>query len=301
VNLYGQEAEALLLRSFLSRLDNRTVIDVGAERGSFAEQMLDGGATQVHVIEPEPDNANHLRARFHDVPKVAVHEYAVSDSDASVQLRRSSSPTGEAVTFGHTLLERANTDQIVWQDSIGVHGRSLASLVAAGELPARVGILKIDTEGHDFAVVQGMGALDADVVMVEHWSDLPNSLGECPWTSEEMVSALAQRSFSQYAFVAHRGEFVTLQWNDAFVQPGGMGNIAFLHDRIADRLLPDILECASRLASATVAVGEMYASAAAERLALVERLERECEERLRAFEELAATITEAATHAEPAA
>jgi predicted rRNA methylase YqxC with S4 and FtsJ domains len=40
VDLYGQEPEARLLGAFLSRLDNRTVIDVGAERGAFAQQML---------------------------------------------------------------------------------------------------------------------------------------------------------------------------------------------------------------------------------------------------------------------
>ena len=67
VDLYGQEPEALLLRSFVSQLENRTIIDVGAERGSFAEQMIDGGATAIHVIEPEPDNANYLREHFRDV------------------------------------------------------------------------------------------------------------------------------------------------------------------------------------------------------------------------------------------
>ena len=290
MDLYGQEPEAHLLRSFVSRLDNRTIIDVGAERGSFAEQMLEGGATDIHVIEPEPANAQHMRELFDDVASVTVHEYAISDTDGQLVLRRSSDPSGDDVTFGHTLLERPDTDEIAWRDGVEVQGRSLASLVAARELPGRVGILKIDTEGHDFAVIEGMGDLEADVVMVEHWSNLPHSLGPCPWTSAEMVSALAQRGFSHYAFIAHRGEFVVVQWNDATVQDGHMGNIVFLHDRVVDRLLPDVLECASQLASGAVGVGEMYADAARARLALVERLEEECELRLKAFEDLAATL-----------
>jgi FkbM family methyltransferase len=292
MDLYGQEPEVLLLRSLLSRLDNRTVIDVGAERGSFVEQMIDGGADEVHAIEPEPDNAANLRERFRDVPAVIVHEYAVSDADASLQLRRSSAPTGDAVTFGHTLLERPDTDEIAWRDTIQVSGRSLASLVASGELPARAGILKIDTEGHDFAVIDGMGDLDPDVVMVEHWTDLPHSLGRCPWTGEEMISALERRGFSQYAFVAHRGEFTVLQWNDVAVPDGHMGNVVFLHDRVAGHLLPDFLACASQLAATAVGVGEMYAGVAAERLALIERLEKECVLRLKAFEDLAASVAE---------
>jgi FkbM family methyltransferase len=275
VDLYGQEPEALLLRSFVSQLDNRTIIDVGAERGAFAEQMIDGGAAEIHVIEPEPENAKQLRELFRDVPSVIVHEYAISDADGPLELRRSSAPSGEAVTFGHTLLERPNTDEIAWQDSVAVTGRSLASLVASGELPPRVGILKIDTEGHDFAVIDGMGDLQADVVMVEHWSDLPHSLGRCPWTGDEMVSALTRRGFSHYAFLSHHGEFVVLQWDDATVEAGHMGNIVFLHDRAVSRLLPDVLECASSLAVNAVGLGEREAVAARERLAVIEELERE--------------------------
>jgi FkbM family methyltransferase len=289
VNLYGQEPEAFLLRSFLRRLDNRTIIDVGAERGSFADLMVEAGATKIYAVEPEPDNAQFLRERFQTTSSVIVHEYAISNTDGPLELHRSSAPSGEEVTFGHTLLERPDTDEIAWHDSVEVRGRSLASLVAAGELPARVGILKIDTEGHDFGVIEGMGDLEADVVMVEHWSNLPHSLGRCPWTGAAMVSALAQHGFSQHAFIVHRSEFVVLQWNDVTVEDGHMGNIVFLHDRVADRLLPELLACASELASAAVGVGEMYAAAAGERLALIARLEEECALRLQAYEELAAS------------
>jgi FkbM family methyltransferase len=298
--LYGQEPEAQLLQSFVAHLDNRTIIDVGAERGSFAAQMIEGGASEIHLLEPEPENAQELRGRFQSVSKVTVHEYAVSNADGPLELQRSQSPTGEPVTYGHTLLARPDTEEIVWRDTVEVQGRSLASLVAGGELPARVGILKIDTEGHDFAVVEGMGDLDCDVVMVEHWSNLPNSLGQCPWTGAEMVSALVARGFTHYAFVVHRGEFVVLQWEDATVQDGHMGNIVFLHDRVVDTLLPDLLECASQLASATVGVGEMYAEAAGERLQLIERLEHECELRQQTIDELlAARAAEQAAASNP--
>jgi hypothetical protein len=219
-----------------------------------------------------------------------THEHAISRTDGTLELRRSSAPDGEAVTFGHTLLERPDTDEIAWRDSVKVSGRSLASLVASGELPALVGILKIDTEGNDFAVIEGMGDLKADVVMVEHWSDLPNSLGRCPWTGDEMVAALQARGFSHHAFIAQHGEFIVLQWDDPTVQEGQMGNIVFLHDRAVDRLLPDVLACASQLASAAVGVGEIYADAATARLELVERLEEECALRLQALEELSASV-----------
>jgi hypothetical protein len=63
-----------------------------------------------------------------------------------------------------------------------------------------------------------------------------------------------------------------------------MGNLVFLHDRILELLLPDVLDCASKLASRAVGVGEMYANAANERLAVIEGLERERQNQLRTIE-----------------
>ena len=45
MTLYGQEPEAQLLAAFIRRLDHKEVIDVGAERGAFTEQMLVAGAS----------------------------------------------------------------------------------------------------------------------------------------------------------------------------------------------------------------------------------------------------------------
>jgi FkbM family methyltransferase len=273
VDLYGQEPEARLLGAFLSRLDNRTVIDVGAERGAFAEQMLRAGSGEIHLVEPEPDNAAFLRAQFDGDARVTVHEYALTDRDGeTVDLHKSVTPTGEPVSFGHTLLDLPGTDEIAWRGVVEVPARSLQSLVEAGELPARIGVLKVDTEGHDLAVVTAMGALECDVVMVEHWTDLPNSLGPCPWDSSDMVSALGSRGLSNFVFVEHRGEFPLLRWNDGNPPVGSFGNLVFLHDRALASLLPDVLECASALALRAVAVGEMYADAAKERLAQIEDL-----------------------------
>ena len=274
MSLYGQEPEARLLGAFLSHLDHRAVIDVGAERGAFAEEMLRAGSDAVHVLEPEPGNAASLRQRFSDDPRVTVHECAVSSSDGELQLHRSVSPRGRSVTCGHTVLERPDTDEIAWRGTFEVKARSLASLVDNGEIPTRVGILKIDTEGHDHAVVSGMGDLECDVVMVEHWTDLPHLLGRCPWTVEDMLSQLRPRGFDHFAFITHRRDFAVLQWDDGEVSRGHMGNLVFLHSRVLERLLPPTLELASSLAKSTAELGELYWHAARERLALIRVLRR---------------------------
>lgn len=286
MDLYGQDAESWLLGRLLAHLDCRTMIDVGAERGSMAEQMLAAGVEQLYAFDPHPDNAESLRMHFADDPRVTVFEHAVSDSDGSGELHISSSPDGTPVSFGHTLLERDDTHEIAWRKTLSVKRRSLGSLTNAAEIPSSIGILKIDTEGHDLAVVRGMGSLEAEIVMVEHWTDLPNGLGACPWTTQEMVAALHARGFSNYAFIVHRGEFVSFRWNNGDVERGAMGNLVFVHDRVLQQSLPDLLDLAGWLAEQTVRVGQRYMRAADERRALVDELKQAADDRLALVHEL---------------
>jgi FkbM family methyltransferase len=289
MDLYGQEPEVRLLGSFLPLLEHRSVVDVGAERGAFVHELLRAGADEVYAIEPEPENAAFLKKEFAKDDGVIVHEYAISETDGELELHKSGSPSGEHLTFGHTMLQRPDTEQIAWHETVRVRGRSLSSLVDAREIPTRVGILKIDTEGLDLAVVAGMGKLEADVVMVEHWAELPLSLGHCPWSTEEMVSALRDRGFGHFAFVVHQANFVNLQWDDGSVPVGQMGNLVFLHDRVLASLLPELIECASSLVKNAIAKAEEGA-AVAESLKVAEKLQilqaKASSQQLAAIEEL---------------
>jgi FkbM family methyltransferase len=289
MDLYGQDAEYDLLARVLTQLSNRSVLDIGAEKGGFTEAMLAAGCMDIHAFEPEPRNAEGLRELFGGVAAVTIHECAIGDADASSELHVSSSPDGEPVTFGHSLAEHADAEDIVWRDRIPTQVRSLGSLVEAGEIPQRVGIVKIDTEGNDLAVVGGLGELDCDVIMTEHWVELPRSLGRCPWTVETLLAALAGRGFRDYAFFVHRGAATIVQWNDATVPPGFSGNLVFLHERVRTDLLPLVLESASTLARQTAEAVDKQLSAlqlidqerqlqtivAQERVALIESVEQE--------------------------
>lgn len=284
MDLYGQDPELGLLTGFMPHLDRRSMLDVGAERGSLAHAMLAAGVEELHAFDPQRDNAEAMRARFAGDTRVRVHELAVSDSDGTGELHVSSNPDGSPLSFGHTLLERDSTDEVAWRQTVTVRRRSLGSLLDADEIPRHVGILKIDTEGHDLAVVRGMGELEADVVMVEHWTELPHGLGRCPWSAQDMLAELEPRGFAHFAFVVHRGEFVTLKWDDAEVERGSMGNLIFLHERAVAAVLPSILESASRLAEQAVNLGQVYMRAAMERLALIDELSETAEARRQALE-----------------
>jgi FkbM family methyltransferase len=290
--LYGQGEEVRLLAALLPHLENRSLIDVGAERGGFAQAMLDGGIERLYAFEPEPENVTELRSRFADDPRVVIDSHALSNKNGRRELRRSRDPTGARITFGHTFLERPDSAEIAWGDPVSVEARTLGSLVRSGVIPRHVGILKVDTEGHDLAVIEGMGELDCDVVMVEHWLDLPNSLGPCPWRPEQIDSALKPRGFAHFAFVHHRAEFVILKWDDHEVEPGYMGNLVFLHERLLPEAALGILDSATRLAVAAAEVGEMYMRVARRRLAIIEHLRAAANKRLAMIKELRAAADE---------
>lgn len=78
MDLYGQGAEAGLFATFIARLEYKSVLDRGAERGAFAEVMLHIGADHVHLMDDIPANAEFLRERFRDESRVTVHEPAPS-------------------------------------------------------------------------------------------------------------------------------------------------------------------------------------------------------------------------------
>jgi FkbM family methyltransferase len=293
MELYGQDAELRLLRAALKHLTVRTVVDVGAERGELADGLLDAGAEELHAIDPHPDNARELADRFGSDPRVKVHEYAVSDADGSSSLRLSSRPDGTPISWGHTLLDAPDTGEIVWRESVPVTRRSLASMVETGELPARVGILKVDTEGNDLAVLRGIGDLRADLVMVEHWTDLPFGLGPCPWTAADLVATLRPRGFTHFAFIVHHGEFVTLKWDDGDIERGAMGNLVFVHDELTDLLLPELLYLAGSLSEEAVRVANARAQAADERMEVIRELEQVAEERLTLIRELSQQLEQA--------
>jgi len=274
------------------------MIDVGAERGGFAEGMLRAGVQELHAVDPHPDNVAALHRRFGDDARVRIHALAVSDADGVADLHVSTAPDGGPLSFGHTLLKPDDTDEIAWRQTVAVNRRSLQSLIDAGEIPSSTGVLKIDTEGHDLAVVRGMGSLVAEIVMVEHWTDLPHGLGVCPWSTQDMLAELQPRGFTHFAFIVHRGEFTTLKWDDGEVERGAMGNLIFLHDSVLARLLPDVLDCAGRLAEQAVRVGQMYMDAARDRLALAHELGEAAEARGQALEATTARMQDLSAEVE---
>src|SRR5262249_5814158 len=157
-------------------------------------------------FEPYPPHAVYLRQRFLTHSNVKIFQMALGDRNERMGLHIAQDPrTGQEYDYYHSLVSFEDTREIHWGQTIPVQCQTLGSLVDDKQIPAQVGILKVDTEGNDYAVIQGMGTLQCDVIMVEYWEKLPDVIGTCPWRLADMVAMLAGRSYSNFIFVKHNG------------------------------------------------------------------------------------------------
>lgn len=151
------------LRSLLPLLEIDLVIDVGANQGQFARMLRDevGYVGTIHSFEPLPDAylalqiASHLDAGWH------VHNVALGYCDATLNLNGSHHSKFSSV---HDVNARGSAKfrkGIAVARSASAPVRRLDSLMddLVPDFAKRRAFLKMDTQGHDKWVFEGLGNL----------------------------------------------------------------------------------------------------------------------------------------------
>jgi FkbM family methyltransferase len=168
--------EVSLLQYLRSFLPSPNAIDIGANVGEVSAMLLSAGY-RVFAFEPMPETYERLCERFEHIPTgfksfpVAVgaadgvtcfYSLEVPDQELSKSLDAD-------LSVYSTTVKHAVPDGMNYSEPVDVNVRSLKSLHGAGELPADVSILKIDTEGGDLEVIRGMGTVKYSVIVSEFW------------------------------------------------------------------------------------------------------------------------------------
>lgn len=273
---YFQNTEYALLQTLLSRLPNRTVLDVGAEKGSFVEACLSAGSPRVFAFEPYPPHVADLRKRFAGVPAVTVFDVAIGLADQVSSLHIAHDAAGQPLDYHHSLIRFGDRPDVRWPSAIEVRCRSLDSLVADSSIPGTVGLLKIDTEGADLLVLRGAASIESAVVAVECWKGLPDSIGDSPYEASELVALLSHRGYHDFVFVKRHDEFESMQVGSARMRDGDWGNLVFIHETVRADLMPLVCD-ASAAASDRLADRALW-------------FRPECEKRLAVIESLNAAL-----------
>jgi FkbM family methyltransferase len=174
------------LAKFAAEQPAATFVEIGAHDGAFSDQLrsfiLSRSWTGV-MVEPVPYVFDRLRRNYESIDRVAIENAAISEADGVqpfYQLRQAPDPEREGLPSWYdaigslskeTLLSHRDLipdiDQRVTQ--IEVPCMTFESLCRKHGL-AKIDILMVDTEGHDWKVLQGvdMNAHRPRLLIYEH-------------------------------------------------------------------------------------------------------------------------------------
>lgn len=137
--------------SWLSRIPTRyeTTIDIGAHHGLYS-RALAGVSDMVLCVEPIPDLARGLAGIL--PPNCKIHQIAMSDRQGRITLatpmRRGRPDYALTSAAPRRHRDRDRIERIVACSRVD-------DLLRASLAPGRVGLIKIDVEGHEAAVLRG--------------------------------------------------------------------------------------------------------------------------------------------------
>lgn len=191
------------------------VFDIGANIGIYtlAAATAVGPTGQVHAFEPNPRLARlaGMSASVNGFADfVQVHQLALSDCSGEAELKFHHFHSG-----GATLGKFAPPDTRIW------HGRESASITCQTKRAddlfpdlAKVDVIKMDVEGYEGHVVQGMRELlqrSPDVKMMIEWC--PGMLDRSGVSAVETASLLRELGFRPWQML-HEGRINEASWDD---------------------------------------------------------------------------------------
>ena len=235
---YATVNPELGLMSFLySHLPGRNALDIGAHTGEVSDWLLKTGY-EVYAFEPYPPNYTRLTERLKAYKAFHGFNLALGAVDGELPLHLVDDLTDDKryddPTVFHSLAQHGMPEGLLFQETIQVQVKRLSDLHKSGVIPAKISLVKIDTEGYDLEVIRGMDGHRYPVVCVEFWDvHIPFADNGLLYTVESMVREMARRDYPWYILIYRVwGQNQTAFFcNHDRPVPGSWGNIFFFRDR----------------------------------------------------------------------
>ena len=163
---------------------DRIMLDVGACKGDSLAPFAEGGWT-VYAFEPDDENRAELNRRWGHNTNVHIDARAVSDK-AATDLPFFRSPVSDGISSLAAFHES--------HESAGlVDATTIAEFTAEHEL-GQIGYLKVDTEGFDMFVLEGVDwdREPPDVILCEFENAKTRPLG---YSFDDLASFLVDRGY----------------------------------------------------------------------------------------------------------
>lgn len=177
----------VIRQSLIARQDGGLMVDVGAQRGNTLVGFLDAG-WDVIAFEPDPINLVELKVRHGNRQGLAILELALSD-----ELRDNVDFYGSNRSTGISgLLHFDESHEVVASVEV-----STLDVVLRDRGISSIDFLKIDTEGHDLAVLRGadLEALAPAIIVAEFDQFKANHGGHSLGEIEEYLQAAGYETF----------------------------------------------------------------------------------------------------------
>jgi FkbM family methyltransferase len=145
-------AEEHFLHRNKAQLQNFVMLDVGANHGAYARLLRKLAPTaQIIAFEPHPSTFARLRDLMTDMPSVRLINKAVGDTNGQLTLFDFRCSNGSTQASLSEAAVNLYSDDIV---EYAVDCTTIDDFMAEARI-GRIDFLKIDTEGHDLAVLKG--------------------------------------------------------------------------------------------------------------------------------------------------
>jgi FkbM family methyltransferase len=200
---FGREVRSLFDKQYrrayrnlrhLPRIEYRSVIDGGANRGAFTDALL-----QLHrperlvLVEAIPELANKLRKRYADQSAISVVSAALSDKNGEAQFEINRSEASSSLLPIDPRNSEWFARDLRVARTVSVPTMTLSALMEAQQLET-VDLLKLDLQGAErFVLTGGESVLDrVNVIYTEIFFE---HLYAGAWLFGEMNEFLAARGY----------------------------------------------------------------------------------------------------------
>jgi FkbM family methyltransferase len=200
------EPEEKLIAFLYSFLPSRKAIDIGANRGDISESLLKAGY-QVYAFEPYTPVFEQLCQRLQQNSDFQAYNIAIGSHDTTMDFHICSDQSEAGIfqnpSLYNTLLPHSMPQGLNFTETRPVQVRRLESLHQTGEISHDIGLVKIDTEGYDLEVIQGMGKAQYPVVVAEFW-DKNHIFGQSGTLNrlDLLVEGMKKRDYHWYLVIA---------------------------------------------------------------------------------------------------
>ena len=241
MNYLSQDTEIKLINEIAPFLVTKNFLDVGAEKGTFAETMLVLGMSGV-LFEPMPRHFSILQELVNRHENAILYTYAITDIDTKQHFNVATDADGRELDYHHSLQKADAPGIFTHSQSFEVECRSLQSLAECGEIRSAIGILKIDTEGNDLNVLRGLGMLEPELVVCEYFAPgLYNGWSE--GAPELIIKYMHDLGYQAFIATRRTGNLEFVGFCTTLFQAKQWGNLFFFREDFYEKAQFAIAEC----------------------------------------------------------